>query len=56
MPDPHTGFIVAAFVVTLVVIGGMVLAIALDHRRLARDLERLSREVPCGAADDLERP
>lgn len=56
MPDPHTGFIVAAFAVTIVVIGAMVLAIVLDHRRLRRDLDRLSHEVPGGASDEPERP
>ena len=56
MPDPHTGFIVAAFAVTIVVIGAIMLAIIFDHRRLRRDLDRLAHEMPAGSSDEAERP
>ena len=38
--DPHTGFIVAAYVVALVVIVSMIVAILSDHRTLKRNLRR----------------
>ncbi len=40
-PDPHTGFIIAAYGVAGAVVAAMVLAIVLDHRGLKRDLKRL---------------
>ena len=55
MPDPHTGFIVAAFAVTLVTIGMIVLAVILDHRRLRRDLDRLAQQMPGGSGSEAER-
>jgi heme exporter protein CcmD len=55
MPDPHSGFIIAAFAVTFLVIGGMTIAIILDHRRLKRDLSRLAAQLPANAVDDAER-
>jgi heme exporter protein CcmD len=55
MPDPHYGFIIAAFALTFLVIGGMAIAILLDHRRLRRDLARLAAQLPANAADEAER-
>ncbi len=45
--DPHFGFVVAAYVLALVVIGGMIAAIAFDYHRLKRELaviESLGRQ------------
>jgi heme exporter protein CcmD len=41
---PHTGFIVAAFLVTGLVLGGTAAAILLDYRAQLRALARLSGE------------
>ncbi|MDB5651307.1 MAG: hypothetical protein JWL62_2827 [Hyphomicrobiales bacterium] len=41
MSASHWGFILASYLVCAGVIGGMILAIALDYRRLRRDLARL---------------
>ncbi|WP_237477470.1 heme exporter protein CcmD [Lichenibacterium dinghuense] len=38
---PHLGFIVAAYAVTVLVVGGAVAAVLLDGRALRRALERL---------------
>lgn len=38
--DPHTGFIVAAYVVAAAVIVSMIVAIVADHRSLRRGLAR----------------
>jgi heme exporter protein D len=40
---PHAGFIVAAYAVALVVIGGLLAWIAIDRRALTRDLGDLER-------------
>ena len=40
---PHIGFIVAAYALTFVVMGGTVAAVLLDRRSLLRSLERLSK-------------
>ncbi len=45
---PHIGFIVAAYAVTLVVVGGMVVAVLLDRRALLRALERLEARAGRG--------
>jgi heme exporter protein CcmD len=37
----HAGFIIAAYVLCVGVIGGLILAIYLDHHRLKRELARL---------------
>ncbi len=37
----HAGFIIAAYAICIGVVGGLVLAIYLDHRRLKRELARL---------------
>lgn len=42
MSDPHWGFIVAAYVVTALVIGGMTLKIALDYRALKLALSKMA--------------
>jgi hypothetical protein len=42
MSDPHWGFIVAAYVVTAFVIGGVTLKIALDYRALKLALSKMA--------------
>lgn len=37
----HAGFIIAAYAICLVVVGGLILATVLDHRRLKRELAQL---------------
>jgi heme exporter protein CcmD len=37
----HSGFILAAFGITFLVVAGLVVSILLDHRALKRDLARL---------------
>lgn len=55
---PHTGFIVAAFAVTGVVLVGMIAAILLDYRAQLRALSRLTARLdrrgplPEGQSDD----
>ena len=44
--DPHTGFIVAAYVVAAVVIGSMIVAIISDYRTLTRSLKRFGSREP----------
>lgn len=48
---PHLGFIVAAYGVTLVVLGGTVLAILLDGRSQKRLLAKLEQRAPIGRID-----
>jgi heme exporter protein D len=43
MGGPHTGFIVAAYAVALVVVLGMIAGVVLDHRAQQRALARLER-------------
>jgi heme exporter protein CcmD len=40
--DPHLGFVIAAYVVGFLLLGGMILAIWLDYRSLKRALEKFS--------------
>jgi heme exporter protein CcmD len=42
MSEPHWGFIVAAYVITALVVGGMTLKIALDYRALKRALSKMA--------------
>jgi len=42
----HSGFIVAAFVVTLIGVLGMIAAILWDYRDLSARLARLEKEPP----------
>ena len=42
MSDPHVGFIVAAYAVTALVIGGTTLKILLDYRNLKQALSKLA--------------
>ncbi len=44
--DPHTGFIVAAFLVTGLVLAGTIAAILLDYREQLKALARLSAMTP----------
>lgn len=43
MPEPHLGFIVAAYAVTAVVILATIAAVALDYRAQKEAVARLSR-------------
>ena len=49
MPDPHAGFIIAAYGLAFLVILGMILAILLDHRAQKRALAKLEARA---AADE----
>ncbi|MFC7051107.1 heme exporter protein CcmD [Hansschlegelia quercus] len=44
MNDPHVGFIVASYAIGFVVIGGLVLWTAIDHRLTKRALARVEAE------------
>ena len=47
--DPHTGFIIAAYVVAAVVIVTMIVTILADHRALKKSLKRFgAREIDRG--------
>lgn len=46
MTNPHWGFILAAYLVTTLVIGGMGLKIWFDYRGLKRALERMVGTSP----------
>lgn len=41
MTSAHLGFILASYVITLAVIGGLVFAIWFEHRRLKREIAAL---------------
>lgn len=49
---PHTGFIVAAFLVTVLVLGGTAAAVLVDHRVQRRALARLAALNPGRPARD----
>lgn len=49
---PHAGFIVAAFLVTALVLGGTVAAVLIDHRAQRRSLARLAALDPGRPARD----
>lgn len=49
--DPFFGFILAAYLVGFVVIGGMIVATIVDHRNLKRMLARLSARTGRGIQD-----
>jgi hypothetical protein len=51
MSDSHWSFIVAAYVIAVLVIGGMTVKILIDYRGLKRALGRLAGTSP--ARDDL---
>ena len=47
--DAHTGFIIAAYLIAVIVVTTMVVTILLDHRALKRELARFgTREVDRG--------
>jgi heme exporter protein CcmD len=48
MSDPHTGFIVAAYVLALAVVLGTILVVILDHRALRRTLQKLEKRFGTG--------
>jgi heme exporter protein D len=50
MDIPHIGFILAAYAVTAVVMGGAVAAVLLDRRALLRGLARLEARAGRGRA------
>jgi hypothetical protein len=50
MSDPHWGYIIAAYAVAALVIGGMSLKIWLDYRGLSRALVRMGAEREPDAA------
>ncbi len=54
---PHLGFIVAAYAVTLIVVGGAIAAVLLDRRALRRALHRLEARAGRGRAssESVER-
>lgn len=42
MSDPNSGFVIAAYIVALVVIGGMIVATIADYAGLRKCLEKLA--------------
>jgi heme exporter protein CcmD len=44
--DPHFGFVVAAYVLALVIVAGMIATIVADYMRLKQALSSLSRGTP----------
>jgi heme exporter protein CcmD len=50
MAVPHIGFILAAYAVTVVTVGGTMVAILLDRQALKRDLARYERHGRRGHA------
>ena len=56
MADPHVGFIVAAYVVTGVVLAAMIGSVVLDYRRLSAELERATRAVSDARPPGEDRP
>jgi hypothetical protein len=46
MTDPHWGFILAAYIVTALVIGGMTVKILVDYRSLRQALGRMVGTSP----------
>jgi len=45
MPDPHLGFVVAAYAVAAATIAGMIGAVVLDGRRLEAQMENAARAL-----------
>ena len=45
LADPHLGFIVAAYGIAVVVIGGMIGSVTLEYRRLSGRLDRATRAL-----------
>jgi NhaP-type Na+/H+ or K+/H+ antiporter len=52
MGETHLGFIVAAYVIGALVIGGMTLAILLDYARLKRALTKIGGRTGLDPRDD----
>ncbi len=52
MPEPHFGFILSAFAITIAVVGGMVISLLLEHRRLKADLTQISAKLPASGEQD----
>ena len=45
-PDPHLGFVIAAYALAFVIVAGMIGTILADYMRLKQALSSLSRETP----------
>jgi heme exporter protein CcmD len=45
MSDPHAGFIIAAYVLTLVVVSAMIIAVLVDSRNLRKSLSNLETKA-----------
>ena len=45
MADPHIGFVIAAYSVTVVVIAAMIGSVVIEHRRLSAHLDRANRAL-----------
>ena len=52
MPEPHFGFILSAFAITIAVVGGMVISLLLEHSRLKADLTQISAKLPASGEQD----
>ena len=44
-PDPHLGFVIAAYALAFVIVAGMIVTILADYMRLKQALSSLSRET-----------
>jgi heme exporter protein CcmD len=47
MSDPNSGFVIAAYIVALVVIGGMIVATIADYAGLRKSLDKLAARTGC---------
>jgi heme exporter protein CcmD len=54
--DPNFGFVVAAYAVALIVIGGMILATIADYLSLKKSLARLAARAGSAIDDGQSRP
>ena len=54
MTGDHVGFIVAAYAITFVAVGAMIVAILLDHRALTKVLSRM-RQTSSEESGPLDR-
>jgi len=53
MDDPNIGFVIAAYVLGLIVIAVMIAAVLIDHRGLKHALQRLSARSSTGADPEV---
>jgi heme exporter protein CcmD len=54
MSDPNSGFVIVAYIIALVVIGGMIVATFADYASLRKSLEKLAART--GRAIDEREP